>query len=115
MYTSGCYYTLFSLCCSGSRVGAGSGRKLHNDGASKPARVGGPPVQGLYDHPKSPARTSTPLYISMTDIVHVQCTVHTCTCILVLIQCTRYSEHWETGQYLGLRAACCLGRVVGLI
>jgi nuclear pore complex protein Nup53 len=67
VYTSGCYYTLFSLCCSGSRVGAGSGRKLHNDGASKPARVGGPPVQGLYDHPKSPARTSTPLYISSPE------------------------------------------------
>ena len=39
---------------------------MHNDGASKPAHVGGPPVEGLYDHPKSPARTSTPLYISMT-------------------------------------------------
>ena len=40
----------------------GGSRKLHNEGVSKPARVGGPPVQGLYDQPKSPARTSTPLY-----------------------------------------------------
>lgn len=50
-----------------SGVGAGSGRKLHNDVGSKPARVGAPPVQGLYDHPKSPARTSTPLYISSPE------------------------------------------------
>ena len=43
-------------------MGSGA-RKVHSEGtASKPARVGGPPVQGLYDQPKSPARTSTPLY-----------------------------------------------------
>ena len=41
---------------------SGGSRRLHNEGVSKPARVGGPPVQGLYDQPKSPARTSTPLY-----------------------------------------------------
>lgn len=46
-------------------MAVGSARKLHNDGGTKPARMGGPPVQGLYDHPKSPARTSTPLYVGM--------------------------------------------------
>ena len=76
---SDCYYTWLSLYCSGSRVGTGGGRKLHNDGASKPAHVGGPPVEGLYDHPKSPARTSTPLYISMTATLLVPCTcIYTC-------------------------------------
>eukprot|EP00731_Ephydatia_muelleri_P024091 Em0016g362a len=34
---------------------------------SKPTTIGvGPPVQGLYEHPPSPARTSTPLTISGT-------------------------------------------------
>jgi nuclear pore complex protein Nup53 len=48
-------------------VGSG-GRKIHSEGtASKPTRVGGPPVQGLYDQPKSPARTSTPLYIGSPE------------------------------------------------
>ena len=41
-----------------------AGRNLHSEaGAGKPTRVGGPPVQGLYDQSKSPAKTSTPLYI----------------------------------------------------
>ena len=57
---------ILMICRGGVGV---SGRKLHSDqGAGKAARVGGPPVQGLYDQPKSPARTSTPLYISRGQV-----------------------------------------------
>lgn len=57
-----CLLSPLAACRGGVGVGSGA-RKVHSEGtASKPARVGGPPVQGLYDQPKSPARTSTPLY-----------------------------------------------------
>ena len=69
---------------------AGSGRKTHSEAGSKPALVGGPPVQGLYDQSKSPVRTSTPLYISMCIYMYtVYCTVH--QYVYIHVHCILYS------------------------
>ena len=79
-------------------MGGGSGRKLHNEAAGgvggKPTRVGGPPVQGLYDQPKSPARTSTPLYHGRNDCMAATCHWWTCICSVM--------RKWSLDQALGL-------------
>ena len=79
---------------------AGSGRKTHSEAGSKPALVGGPPVQGLYDQSKSPVRTSTPLYISMCYIVY--CTLHQYVYIYI-VYCISMSE---ASYLVGSRPRC---------